>query len=85
MDHKTTNGSQTQGVAEPLETPDVKTIEKWIVRDLGSSITFLQSIQQDAELRKQMAIFLQGRIENYKNKPDPAQINVPFPPQPVKE
>lgn len=71
------NADSTQGVEE-AQIPDLPTIEKWMTRDLGTCITFLNALHQDADLRKQMAIFLQGRLTNHVNRPDPAQIKMPI-------
>jgi len=65
-----------QGV-DSSKVPDLVTIEKWLTRDLGTCITFLNALHSDADLRKQMAIFLQGRISNSVHRPDPAQIKMP--------
>lgn len=58
------NGEPTQGV----ELPDLKTIEKWSLRDLNACIAFLSAIRDDVELRSQLAQWFHGRIVNAKNK-----------------
>lgn len=67
----------TQGVEDSTVLPQADTgqIEKWLTRDLGACITFLTAIHNDPDLRRQMAVWLAGRIENQKNKPkvDPRQ------------
>jgi len=78
MENKTDVISDAQGVAESISVPDVSTIKEWIRRDLGTSITFLTSIQQDKDLQDVMAVFLQGRIQNFKSRPDPKQVKMDF-------
>lgn len=82
MKNLSSNGSEAQGadVQEDGDitagVPDVATVEKWLTKDLGTCITFLTALHNDAELRRQMAIFLQGRLSNFKEKPDPKQGNL---------
>lgn len=77
-----TNGQQVQGtgdVLEELPVPDLSQIETWLTRDLGAAIQVLTAIHNDAELRRQMSVWFQGRVINYKNRPkvDPAQTKIP--------
>lgn len=75
MENLTSNGVDTQGV-ETQEVPDVKTILRWMDRDLGASISFLKAIYDDPAVKAIVAEYLRGRIENWKNKPDPAQTDL---------
>lgn len=75
MDNLSSNGVETQGV-ETQEVPSIDQIEIWLTKDLGTCISFLQALHADKDLRIQMATFLQGRLTNYKNKPDPRQTDL---------
>lgn len=66
-----------------VEVPTVAQIMQWMERDLGTSINFLDALRRDTALREQMAVFLQGRISNFKNKPDPSQVAMQFGPKAV--
>jgi len=67
-----------QGSEVELDVPTTGNIIKWMEKDLGACITFLTALQNDTALKQQMAVFLQGRISNFKNKPDPAQVGMEF-------
>lgn len=73
-----TNGIEVEapGAETSSKIPDLATIEKWIGRDVSIAITLLSAIQSDKELRQQMAVFLQGRMINAENRPDPNQIKL---------
>lgn len=64
--------------ASKVEIPSVETIEKWLTKDLAACVSLLNALHSDSELRRQMAIFLQGRFSNSLNKVDPAQIKIPL-------
>lgn len=70
-----------QGADSPkVEPPSLAQIEKWILRDVSTTIRFLQAIESDVDLRRQMAVWFEGRIQNSITAPkgDPAQ-SVLFP------
>lgn len=79
MDNSIKDSDHAPGAQVPKkEVPTVEQIKLWIERDLQTSVTFLQALQNDAELRQQMAVFLQGRLSNYVNKQDPRQAAIDF-------
>jgi len=53
----------------PIPTPDVETIKKWLTDDLGRARSLLEAIHNSPDILNQIAIFMQGKIENYKNAP----------------
>lgn len=57
---------------------DFAQIEKWLSRDLKACIALLSAIDNDVDLRRLMAQFLHGRVQNFKNRPvvDPSQSNL---------
>lgn len=70
---------EAQGVdAQKVGIPSLDDIEKCIAADVGLCISFLNAIRSDTELRKQMAIFMQGRLSNSVHKPDLSQLKVPL-------
>jgi len=69
------NDNDVLDEAQGVESiPEVSTIKKWMTRDLGACIVFLKALQDDPNLQDVMATYLQGRISNFKNKPDPSQM-----------
>lgn len=70
------NNDAVQG-AGVIEEPNLANIEKWLTADIGRAITLLRAIQEDTELRRQMAVWFEGRINNAKHKADPSKINQP--------
>lgn len=76
MNNNSTTDVEAQGAETINGLPDLQTIEKWITKDLGVCLTFLNAIHNDKELRQQMAVFLQGRMQNSLTKPDPNQIKM---------
>lgn len=76
MDNLSSNGVETQGVETQDDVPSIAQLEQWLTRDLGTCIQFLKALHDDKDLRMQMATFLQGRISNFKNRPDPRQTDL---------
>lgn len=75
MDNKSSVSEEVPGTESDVKgVPSLDTIERWITKDLGVCLTFLRALHEDVELRKQMAIFLQGRMINGVNRPDPNQV-----------
>lgn len=73
------NVAEAPGVeASKVEIPSIETVEKWVTKDLGTCVTFLQAILNDADLRKQVSIFLHGRMTNNANRADPNQLKMPL-------
>jgi len=72
--------------AEPgsdlLFPPSIEVIEQWLTRDLTVVNTLIHALLTDKELRTHIATFMHGRYSNHINKPDPAQMGIPFPPVP---
>lgn len=71
--------AEAQGAeAEKVAIPSLATVEKWVARDVSTSIRFLQAIESDPDLRRMVAQWCLGKIENFKNKPveDPSQTNI---------
>lgn len=68
----------TPGV-DPVSIPNQSNIKKWLVADLDRAIVLLNAIKQDGDLLSQMAVWFEGRIANYQQKPvdDPAQVKIP--------
>jgi len=73
------NGVEAPGAeTQKVEVPTIEVIEKWITRDVGVSISCLQAIHNDPNLRRILAVYFQGKIENAKNaqEQDPAQMGL---------
>lgn len=66
---------ETQGVGSKKVT-DLPTIEKWLDEDIRRCLSLLTAISQDKDLRRQMATWFKGRIENFENRPDPSQTDL---------
>lgn len=79
MSNANGNVAEVQGTeAQKVEIPSLATVEKWVARDVSTSIRFLQAIETDPDLRRMVAQWCLGKLENYKNKPivDPGQTNI---------
>lgn len=87
MKNVNSNGSAAPGAdqlemsgavnAPEADPANLKNIEKWLTDDLIRSVTLLNAILQDKEMRMQMAIWFEGRISNAKHKADPVEIPKP--------
>lgn len=73
----TGQGPDGNGSEVNMEVPEVSKIKEWMLKDLGTCITFLTALHNDGALQDVMATFLQGRIQNYRNaRVDPNQKKI---------
>jgi len=76
---KSSTTEEVPGTESDLkEVPSIAQIEKWMERDLSMCHSFLSALISDKDLRRQMATFLQGRMSNAVNRPDPSQLKMPL-------
>lgn len=63
---------EVPGTESDVEFVDV---ERWLTRDIKACVALMTAIDQDADLRRMMARWMHGRVQNFKNKPvvDPNQ------------
>lgn len=76
MDNNKSSSAEVPGTEADVKVPTVEQIRSWMEKDLGSCITFLSALHNDAAMKDSMATFLQGRITNFRNKPDPNQSDL---------
>lgn len=74
MENNSKNGEAGRGPDAPKKTPSLAEIEKFMENDLKSCGMFIEGLLRDPDLRRMMAQWLKGRIENHNNKPDPRQV-----------
>lgn len=63
---KTENGQSVQGTEQPL--PKLKDVEAWIQKDTQMCVNFLNAIATDPDLRRSMATWMLGRMQNQRNQ-----------------
>lgn len=70
------DSQEVPGTELDVEKVDFEKIEKWLSRDVKACLAFLNAIDQDVDLRRQMAVWFHGRVKNFKNKPDVSQSDL---------
>jgi len=84
MDSKNTSSQNGQGPQSDVQEPDLKAlmsvevIEGNLARDFTVLRNLCHAIVTNKELRIAIAGWMKGQYDNAKNKPDPAQVNLPF-------
>lgn len=56
--------TEDESIKSALEGITVESIEKWIQRDVGVCITFLQAVHNDVNCRRALAEYLFGQHSN---------------------
>lgn len=64
----TKNNGVDEAVAADTPLPKVKEVEEWLLRDVRQCINFLNVINTDPDLRRSMATWMLGRMQNKRNQ-----------------
>lgn len=75
MNNQETVRETVQGI-EPDKEVTLSNIEKWLEDDIRRSLGLLNALNQDKDLRKQMAVWMKGRIDNAKLKHNQDQMDL---------
>lgn len=67
MEKSKTNGHVAQGATDQ-PVPTVADIERLLKRDLTNCLLVLEAIQSDPDLTHQVAVFMEGRLQNNRLK-----------------
>lgn len=61
------DGSLGETPAKEVKMPTIEEVEKWITLDCGSAIQFLSAIHHDAGLKRMVAEWCLGKMQNQRN------------------